>query len=100
MAMPEPGRQAAHVLLDATSVFRPEDADATIVDLALQRLGDAGAVSATFNDVTGEANVDVSDLVGATLVLLQRLVTEAAREHGVSKGEIIADLRAHVDDVA
>lgn len=98
--MPEPGRQAAHVLLDATSAFRPEDDDASIVDLALQRLGEAGAVTATYDDVTDEATVDVSDLVGATLVLLERLVTEVAREHGVSKGVVIADLRTHVDDVS
>ena len=89
-SMPEAGRQVGHVLLDAVSAWdgdAPPADNLRAINLALQRLHDLGVVNAFINE-RGEADVDVSDLVGPAVVLLLQAVSLAAPgnpdgEHGV-----------------
>jgi hypothetical protein len=66
--MPEAGRQAAHVFLDALSggTFTDEGVDSAATDLAVARLNEVGAVRATLED-DDNVRVVISDLVGGVL---------------------------------
>lgn len=96
----EAGRRAAHVLLDATVVFREGSSDAenaAVIDLALDELSASGAVSATYDDNTGGVKVDASDLLGGCLVVLTSLVQRAAQCERRASQEVIADTRLIID---
>ena len=95
--MPEPGRQAGHVILDALSVFSPDDATSAAVDLALARLTEVGALTATIDD-DDVVTVDASDLVASVLVLMTRLITENQLLRGIGDEEIIVELRELLDE--
>jgi hypothetical protein len=59
--MPDGGRQAAHVLLDEVSVWSTDASDVTnaqAAQLAIQRLNEVDAVSATLND-DDQLNLDI-----------------------------------------
>jgi hypothetical protein len=98
--MPEAGRQAAHVLLDAVSVW---DVSATgqqnsaASDLALARLNEVGAVTATYDDDTEELNLDASELLGGVMVLVQQLVSNLSTCTGMDREEVIALTRESLD---
>lgn len=99
--MPAAGIESANVLLDAVIAVGAgapgEGGDATAVELALGRL-DAieGAYDITFHDDV--AALDLSNLLGGTLVVLGRLVTVAAEALHVSREEVVSDLRAWLED--
>lgn len=99
MNLPEPGRQAMHVLLDAMSVWRDYDDTSAIVDGALARLQDVGAVTATMDAETEELTYDASDLLGGVLTLLQRAISELAERRQVDREIIVAELREFTDSV-
>jgi hypothetical protein len=96
--MPELGRQAAHVLLDAVSVFDPEGSHATnttALSLAVERLDQVGAITATHGRHGVE--VDASQLVGGCIVSLNWLVSLAADLAHKDPAYIIVGLRAFLD---
>ena len=96
--MPEVGRQAAHVLLDAVSVFDPEGSHATnttAVNLAVERLDQVGAVTTTHGRHGVE--VDPSPLVGGSIVSMNWLVSLAADLAHKDPAYIIVGLRAFLD---
>jgi hypothetical protein len=102
-SMPEQGRQAAFVLLDALSGREPGGPDAgneAVMNLALRRLNEVGAVTATMDDETEEVTVDVSNLVGGTLVTLQWLVSALAERRGCDETVVVHDLRGFLSDNA
>lgn len=92
--MPEAGRGAANVLLDAV-IANGVDGDSTAAtNLAIQRLSEVeGAYRATITD-EDEVTLELSNLIGGTLVVMHRLIAIAADGQGVSREEIVSDLRA------
>lgn len=88
-----------HVLLDALSAWREGDETSVITNRALERLEDVGAVTATMDTQSGDLTVDASDLLGGTLVLLQRATSELAERRQVDRDIIIAELREFTDSV-
>jgi hypothetical protein len=96
--MPQAGRQAAHVILDAVSVYDPAmPAPMTVVDRAFHRLNEVDAVGVRLTD-DGEVVVDASDLLGGTIVVVQWLVEALARERGEGREQVIADARGFLDE--
>lgn len=96
--MPEAGRLAAHVLVDALSVFRDSDEDpAVAVDLALQRLADLRTVGVTIDEDEGSAQVDLSQLAGGWLVASNWLLELAVTRHPTSRLDVLAELREFLD---
>ncbi|MBM9462671.1 hypothetical protein JL108_04355 [Aeromicrobium sp. YIM 150415] len=95
--MPVNGREAAHVLLDMISAFDPEDDDAAAMKLAMGRMNEIGAVTATFDDETDAVDLDATGLMGGTLITLQRLITLLATAHGVDEATTIIELREFID---
>ncbi|WP_400160522.1 hypothetical protein [Arthrobacter sp. BPSS-3] len=96
--IPETGRQAAHVLLDAVSLW-DERPDPELINRALARLGEIGAVQArgpAAADLEG-IGIDVTHLVGGATVAIRWLVTQLAEARGVEESSIISDLRLHLD---
>lgn len=99
---PEPGRQAAHVLLDAVSAAMHEDQRAAPVDLAYQRLMQIdGAVQVTVDDPgPGEplnVQLDLSNLLGASLITIRILAERLAASEGRDVADIIVETREFVD---
>jgi hypothetical protein len=99
MSTPEIGRQAAHVLIDAVSVYDREATDASntqAVMLALTRLHDIGAIEVTSGD--DEIQVDASNLVMLAVTALTWLLSQLADATGEDKETLIAELREFFDD--
>lgn len=93
----EPARQAAHVLLDVCSVWNVgDDSTASMADLALSRLDDTGAVRIV-SDGEGTDRAEVSDLVGAAVVLILHLAERLALASETDRHEVISETRAVVD---
>lgn len=93
--MPEPGRRAAHVLLDALTGYE-NGKDPASADLATQGLQATGAVEAEV-EADGAVVVDVRQLVGGTVVMLHWLVARLAHERGQAEEQVVQDLRAFLD---
>lgn len=87
-------------MLDAVSVW---DADATdetnsrATELALARLNEVGAITATINDATDELDLDASHLLGGVMVLVQQLVSDLAACSGQEREQVIAVMREAMD---
>ncbi|WP_433369080.1 hypothetical protein ACQPZX_42785 [Actinoplanes sp. CA-142083] len=96
MTNTEPGRLAAHVLLDGVSVW-PDDDEAVIVNRAVSQLNQTGCCTAQFDDETDEAIVDISNLAGGTLVLLNVLVDQLVKTTGRDREVIVAEARERLD---
>jgi hypothetical protein len=92
--IPEAGRQAANVILDAISAHAIDDDQRGVaMELALSSLAEVeGAYRVTLGD-DDEVSLDLTNLVGGTMVAMSRLVQLAAEGHKVSREEIISDLR-------
>ncbi len=80
------------VLLDTVAAYRGDDADATMLPLALQRLEEIGAVTATEDEV-GNVAVDASGLAHAAVVLAHTLVGILGQQLLISREEVLALLR-------
>jgi hypothetical protein len=96
--IPEPGRQAAHVLLDAVSLWA-DSPDPDLINRALARLGEIGAVRAwgpAAADLEG-IEIDASHLVGGATVAIKWLVSQLAAARGVEESSILSELRLHLD---
>lgn len=94
------GRRAAHVFLDTASVWTPDTTEAEqerVLQLAMDELATTGSVTATFDDETEEAHVDVSALVGGLMVLVSALVERVALESGLSRLDVVAQTREVID---
>ena len=99
--IPEEGRKAAHILLDTTVGFDSAAADAeneAAMNGALLALGDADAVTATIDDESDAASVDVSHLVGGAIVTIKWLVSRLSEVTGESPEEIVFQAREFLDE--
>lgn len=99
--LPQPGRQAAHVLLDIVTAWDSSDKAgwASRANLALRRLDDVGAVTTTPSD-NNTVVVDVSNLVGAATVLNYWLIAQLAAATNTDMEHVVFLLRDFVDSQA
>lgn len=99
--MREPARQAAHVLVDTVTAFDEELGETAIngtaMNLALARINEVGAVTATMNDETDELHMDASDLLGGAIVSINWLAALAAELGKTSREHVLAELREFID---
>lgn len=100
-AIPEAGRQAAHILLDTVIAFDDElgedDANSAAMDLALQRLNDVDAVTATIDDETDVVDMNITNLVGGAVVTMKLLAGVLAEAKGISIEEVVSTTRRFLD---
>jgi hypothetical protein len=95
--MPDAGRSAANVLLDAVIALDPDSPDSEPIELALKRLDEIpGAYDVTVDDdgTNLDVKVDLSNLLGGAVTAMQWLVSHVADAQGVSREEVVSDLRA------
>jgi hypothetical protein len=99
--MPEQGRVAAHVLLDALADWdKSSHADAALLQVALDRLSDlVGAVRVTVEEHPDELEIEVdwSNLAGATFVLLQWFMERLMAATGFDAHTAITGAREYID---
>jgi len=101
MTIPEAGRAAGHVLLDAVSSWDgsvPIEQNAAAGNLALERLREIGAVRVNVDDDGAEVRVDVTldDVVGPAVLLLHGALA-MLEERGVDQATALAGLRESWD---
>lgn len=100
---PEITRQAAHVLLDALSIYDDlgvQDPDRAI-GTALQRLGEIGAIRLLVDDEAETKTVDARPLLLAALQLITASTTQWLDARPDRTGfEVIAILRGSMDAAA
>jgi len=94
MDIPEKGRLAAHALIDAVAHNR--DAEAPDIAQAHRRLVETDALTADAPD-GAPASLDLSHVLGASLVAMDWLVDEASLSSGRSREEVIVALREYID---
>ena len=97
--IPDAGRQAAHVLLDAVSAWSAEADEAAnenAINLAIERLNEIGTVTATLDDQEA-LDVNVSNLVGGTLVTMTWLVRQLSLSAAVDQAEVIVNAREFLE---
>lgn len=100
----EPGRQVAHVLLDVASSY-DEAAIGTglneaAANLAVQRVAEIdGAYTVTIDDEGDETTVglDLTHVLGGSIITVMRLVELLAEDRGVDKSEVINEVRQFLD---
>jgi hypothetical protein len=97
--IPEGGRQAAHVILDAVSAWdtaATSDTNAAAMTLALTRMNEVDAVTVTIDEDDNLA-IDASNLLGAAMVSVNWLVEQLSHSSGQDKQLVIAQLRDFLD---
>ncbi|MEN0022206.1 MAG: hypothetical protein AAGC61_02915 [Microbacterium sp.] len=81
------------MILDAVTAWDVDGDRVEATNLALRRLAELeGAYRVTLND-DDELSLDLSNLIGGTAVAMSRLVQLASEGQGVSREEIVSDLR-------
>ncbi|MFC7280022.1 hypothetical protein ACFQS1_39200 [Paractinoplanes rhizophilus] len=96
MTTTEPGRLAAHVLLDAASIGLDTD-ETVIVDRAVDHLNQTGCCTALYDDETDTSVVDISNLAGGTLVLHDVLIKQIVELTGKEREVVVAETRELLD---
>lgn len=98
--LPESGRLSAHVLIDAVSVYDFESSSIVneiVLNAALERLAEVeGAVTASVTPDDTVA-VNISNLVGGTLVSMEWLVESLAAARRVDRASVVVELREFLD---
>jgi hypothetical protein len=99
MVFPEKGRLAAHVLIDGVVASKSEYEGAA--DLAYQRLNELDTIPVHVDGGDPEADlnidIDLSNILGASLITISWLVEQLATETGRSRENILFALREYVD---
>jgi len=103
MPIPEEGRAASHVLLDAASSW---DDDATVeqnmasANLAVERLLELGVVRVDIEETDDDVNVgvDIADVIGPSTLLLHAALV-LLEERGLDRAAAIVALREGVDRI-
>lgn len=106
MSNHEAARAAANIYLDMVTAFDDElgdddplDINGAAMNLAFRRFDEVQAVSMTWDDEMDEPPVlDVSPLMGGTIVPMKWLVGRVAALSRTSEQEVIADLRQFVQE--
>lgn len=94
MDIPQGGKDVANVLLDCISLyFSPGGETLALSNLALDRLNEIGAATATIADDTGVLTLKIDNITGGAMVTIQALIVKLANAEGRDPHEIIVDLR-------
>ena len=88
--------QAAHIVLDGVGADLAGSSDDAVED-AFARLLEVDAVEVLLDEENDELELDMSPLMGAVLVIVERLVTELADRDGVTVGDVLSSLREGLD---
>ncbi len=99
-SLDQPSRAAAHVLLDAVIAYDSQESDevnTAAANLALQRLNDVDAVTATLDD-NGDVQVNIDGLANAALYTLYLLATQLSEATGVDIELVTSGIRHIFDD--
>ncbi|WIE70362.1 hypothetical protein [Curtobacterium sp. MCLR17_054] len=105
---PEPGRLAAHVLLDAVAAVDLDNQEALgAPSLAYQRLIEIPEVIEVLrvsidgvepsDDAEVQVDLDLSNLLGASLLLLHHAADVIAAGRGIDREVVVAELREYSD---
>jgi hypothetical protein len=96
--LPEEARRSADILLDTLLAYEraTEDDKSPATRLALQRLTEAGAVTATLG-ADDSLTIDLSRLLAGTLVPMEWLTVALADSLGISTEQVVNHLRAFLD---
>jgi hypothetical protein len=102
--IPDAGRLSAHVILDAVTAWDPslgiDDANNDAITLALDRLNEIdGAIEVDVDEDEEELDIalDVTNLAGGTIVLVNYLVHQLAGASGKDVQNVIAQAREFLD---
>jgi hypothetical protein len=96
--MPTPGREAAHILLDCLSVHNPLAPNPSFtVNLAYRRINEVQAVTASLTEMN-KVHVDMSHLLGGTLVTMNWLLESLAAASGHTRHDLIVEVRQFLDE--
>ncbi|MCU1479692.1 MAG: hypothetical protein JWQ19_478 [Subtercola sp.] len=98
-AMPESGRLAASVLLDAVvsqSPEKSEDENRLALDLALALLVEPDDLETDDGERHPDSIIDASDLVGASIVLTSWLISRLAEARQTDVAEVAGELRSFI----
>ncbi|MGO4488167.1 hypothetical protein [Microbacterium sp. 2RAF4] len=91
--MPAAAREAVNVILDAVIAHGVEGDSGDAMNLAMRRMSEVdGAYRVTETD-EGEVRLDLGHLLGGTMVAMSRLIQLVSVSQGVSREEVISDLR-------
>ena len=97
-------RRAGHIVLDAVvaSDLGGDDADAAdaALELVFEHLLEIDAIELLLDEETEELELDISPLIGGTLLVVRRLVAELAARDGVDEEEVVMSVRAALDAAA
>ncbi|MBC7441503.1 MAG: hypothetical protein H7311_03120 [Ramlibacter sp.] len=98
--MPEGGRQASNILLDAVSAWdtaSTHESNNAAMTLALGRMSEVDAFTATL-DGDDHLSIDASNVLSGAIVAINWLIEQLAHDRSQSRHSIIADLREFLDD--
>lgn len=97
-------RRAGHVVLDAVvaSDLGRVDGDKAqaALELVFSHLLDIDAIELFQDEDTEELELDISPLIGGTLLIVRRLVAELAARDGVDEEAVVMTVRAALDAAA
>jgi hypothetical protein len=97
-------RRAGHIVLDAVVASDLGGTDADKAEAALQlvfeNLLEIDAIELLLDEETEELELDISPLIGGTLLVVRRLVAELAARDGVDEEEVVMSVRAALDEAA
>lgn len=97
-------RRAGHVVLDAVvaSDLGRVDGDKAqaALELVFAHLLDIDAIELFQDEDTEELELDISPLIGGTLLIVRRLVAELAARDGVDEEAVVMTVRAALDAAA
>ena len=97
-------RRAGHVVLDAVVAADvggddPDRAQAAM-ELVFEHLLEIDAIELLLDEEAQEFELDISPLIGGTLLVVRRLVAELAARDGVDEEAVVMSVRAALDAAA
>lgn len=97
-------RRAGHIVLDAVvaSDLGGDDAEAAeaALELVFSHLLEIDAIELLLDEEAEEFELDISPLIGGTLLVVRRLVAELAARDGVDEEAVVMSVRAALDAAA
>lgn len=90
-----PERAYGQIILDTVSAYQGDES-APQMDLAVQGILECGAVSIAQSD-DGAIDVNLSKAIGATILLVESLVTMVREQSGEERDVVIAVARERFD---
>ncbi len=97
-------RRAGHIVLDAVvaSDLGGDDAEAAeaALELVFSHLLEIDAIELLLDEEAQEFELDISPLIGGTLLVVRRLVAELAARDGVDEEAVVMSVRAALDAAA